>query len=172
MVVTLCVSGIATRHGFFMGVANLERLAASTTSWVPTAVTMKGYSEHSDAGSIENEISRRNLDHQLEQLAQAHALGVNVAVGTDAGTIGVHHGRALKEEIALLLEAGFSLAESVRCATLNGARLLALSDQGELAVGRRATLVALNGGPDAFPENMARPAILIASGRVVFNQAA
>ena len=153
-----------------MGTANLERLAGSTVSWVPTAVTMKGYAEHSAPGSLENDISRRNLDHQLEQLRRAHALGVRVAAGTDAGTIGVHHGRSLKDEIALLMEAGFSQTEAVRCATLNGARLLGLADLGELAVGRQAAFAALNGGPEDFPGNLEQPAILVAGGCKVFSR--
>lgn len=154
-------------HGFFMGDANFERMASRGVTWVPTAVTMKGYIEHSEVGSVENEIGHRNLEHQLEQLGRAHALGVCVAVGTDAGTIGVHHGRALKGEVALLMMAGFSLVDAVRCATLNGARLLSLPDLGELAVGRQATLVALKGGPDDFPGNLDPPALLVSAGRVV-----
>jgi imidazolonepropionase-like amidohydrolase len=155
-------------HGFFMGAANLERMARQAITWVPTAVTMQGCAAHSDPGSIEHDISRRNLEHQLEQLRRAHALGVDVATGTDAGTIGVHHGRALKDEITLLMMGGFSLVEAIRCATLNGARLLGLPDRGELAVGRQATLVALAGGPSAFPGNLDSPAMLVAEGRVVF----
>jgi hypothetical protein len=159
-------------HGFFMGTANLERMARQAVTWVPTAVTMQGCAEHSDPGSIAHDVSRRNLEHQLAQLRQAHALGVDVAAGTDAGTIGVHHGRALKDEIALLTTAGFSLAEAIRCATLNGARLLGLPDSGELAAGRQATLVALAGGPETFPENMDPPAMLVVAGRLVFGPAA
>ncbi|MBL0715307.1 MAG: amidohydrolase family protein [Desulfosarcina sp.] len=158
-------------HGFFMGRDGLERLAEGAVSWVPTACTMKGYVDHSDAGSIENAISMRNLDHQLEQLRQARSLGVDVVVGTDAGTIGVHHGWSLKDEMALLMEAGFSLAETVRCASLNGARLLGLTDLGVLAPGRQATMVALEGGPAHFPGNLDPPGMLLSAGRVIFNHA-
>lgn len=155
-------------HGFFMGEANLERLVPRPVTWVPTAVTMQGYVAHSDTRSRAHDIGRRNLDHQLAQLERAHALGVDVATGTDAGTIGVHHGRALKDEIALLMAAGFTMVESIRCATSNGARLLRLPDLGELAVGRLATLLALAGGPADFPGNLDPPAMLVVAGRVMF----
>ena len=159
----------SVEHGFFMGGANLERLGGQATTWVPTAVTMQGYAENSEAGSVENDISRRNLDHQHVQLRQARALGVVVAAGTDAGTIGVHHGHSLRGEIALLMSAGFSTAEALRCATANGADLLALPDLGELAPGRQATLVALQGGPAQFPHNLAAPVIMLSAGRVVYD---
>jgi imidazolonepropionase-like amidohydrolase len=159
-------------HGFFMGAENLARLAAQRVSWVPTAVTMQGYRRHSESGSVAYEISRRNLDHQLEQIRQARALGVDVAAGTDAGTLGVHHGRALKAEIGLIMQAGYSLVEALRCATANGARLLGLPDQGELTAGRQATFVALAGGPEDFPGNLETPAAVVVAGRVVVGPAA
>ncbi len=56
----------------------------------------------------------------------------------------------------------------IRCATSNIARLQGLADLGELAVGRRATLVALRGGPEDFPANLASPAMLVDAGRVMF----
>jgi imidazolonepropionase-like amidohydrolase len=159
-------------HGFFMGADNLARLAAQRVTWVPTAVTMQGYHRHSEIGSIAYEISRRNLDHQLEQIRQARALGVDVAAGTDAGSLGVHHGRALKAEIVLIMQAGYSLAEAVRCATANGARLLGLPDLGELTAGRRATFVALAGGPEDFPDNLEKPAAVFVAGQAVLGPAA
>lgn len=160
----------SVEHGFFMGAANLERLGDQATTWVPTAVTMQGYAAHSEAGSVEHDISRRNRDHQLEQMRRACALGVEVAAGTDAGTIGVHHGHSLRGEIALLILAGFSTAEAIRCATANGAHLLALPDLGELEPGRQATLVALKGSPAQFPQNLDVPEILVSDGRVVYDR--
>ncbi|MCB2168373.1 MAG: amidohydrolase family protein [Deltaproteobacteria bacterium] len=156
-------------HGFFMGADNLRRLAASQAFWVPTACTMGGYAKHAGPGSREADIARRNLDHQLEQMRQARALGVKVAVGTDAGTIGVHHGRAVREEIKLLLEAGYSIPEAVQCATQHGAMLMGLSRTGVIAPGYWATLLALPGGPQAFPANLATPVWFMIDGRTVFD---
>ena len=70
------------------------------------------------------------------------------------------------DEIALLVAAGLSLPESIRCATSDAARLLGLPDLGELAAGRLTTLVALNGGPADFPANLDPPAMLVTAGRV------
>lgn len=159
-------------HGFFMGRQNLEQMAEKSVAWVPTACTMKAYAEYlrrseaglqqkagtvPDAGSTQQnaaDVAEKNLDHQLGQMAEAKSIGVTVALGTDAGSIGLHHGKAVAHELALLMEAGFSLSEAVQSATLNNARLLGLKNFGMLRPGMRATFVALDGGPLKFPNNM------------------
>jgi hypothetical protein len=40
-----------------------------------------------------------------------------MTVGTDAGSLGVHHGKAIREEIEVLVVAGLGLDEAVQCAT-------------------------------------------------------
>ena len=130
---------------------------------------MQGYNRHAAAGSMEAEVSRRNRDHQLDQLRQARALGVKIAAGTDAGTIGVHHGSALREEIELFLVAGFSLPEVIQCATSRGADLMGLAAAGRIAPDCRATLLALPGGPQAFPDNLAKPVWFMIDGRTIFD---
>ena len=156
-------------HGFFMGANNLQHLAESGVFWVPTVGTMQGYARHAASGSLDADIARRNLDHQLEQLRRGRELGVKVALGTDAGTIGVHHGEAVRQEVALLLTAGFSAPEAIQCATQRGAELVGLSRAGVIAPGYRATLLALPGGPQDFPASLARPVWFMIDGRTIFD---
>ncbi|MDP2863217.1 MAG: amidohydrolase family protein [Desulfobacterales bacterium] len=141
-------------HGFFMGVENLKIMAEKGIVWVPTACTMKAYAEHMKHGSIEYEVSRMNLDHQLEQISKARELGVIVALGTDAGSIGVHHGSAVIDEMGLLIQAGYSLPEAVKCASINGADLTATDDFGILASGKPATFLAVTGDPSKLPGSL------------------
>ena len=113
-------------HGFFMGRQNLELMAEKGVYWVPTIYTMKAYAlnaEHYRA-SIDVKVVEQNLAHQLEQVALARELGVKVALGTDSGSIGVLHGESMMEEMKLFMRAGFSLAETIGCATKQGAQLL------------------------------------------------
>ena len=145
-------------HGFFMGTENLAQMAAGTAVWVPTAVTMQAYARSLDPASREAGGALRNLEHQLGQLQTARALGVTVALGTDAGSLGVHHGRALREEMGILMTAGFSIEEAVRCATVNGARLLGLPDAGPIGPGAAATFIAVKGGPRGLPASLAQVA--------------
>ncbi|HSM73122.1 MAG TPA: amidohydrolase family protein [Desulfobacterales bacterium] len=151
-------------HGFFMGPDNLAQLAAGDAVWVPTAVTMQAYARSLDPASREAGGAMRNLEHQLGQLQTARALGVTVALGTDAGSLGVHHGRALREEMALLMRAGFSVEEAVRSATVNGARLLGLPDAGPIGPGAAATFIAVKGGPRELPASLAQVAARFSDG--------
>lgn len=141
-------------HGFFMGSENLKIMAEKGIVWVPTACTMKAYAEHMKPGSIEHEVSRMNLDHQLEQISKARELGVMVALGTDAGSIGVHHGSAVIDEMELLIQAGYSLPEAVKCASCDGARLLGIEDFGVISKGMTATFLVAKGDPSKLPDSL------------------
>ena len=161
-------------HGFFMGSDNLKRMADKQISWVPTVLTMKAYGDafkhrsttlkkqgHSEEVSMSQinkmtQVASQNLEHQLEQIRQAKELGVRIVLGTDAGSIGVHHGRSVKVELRLFMDAGLSVAEAIQGATLNGARLLDLNDQGVIAKGAQATFLAVKGSPLDLPNNLDR----------------
>lgn len=159
-------------HGFFMGKENLKRMAAKKIIWVPTACTMKAYAEMivgQESKSDYKEVALRNLEHQLKQISMARELGVPVALGTDAGSPGVHHGEAVIEELALLIKAGFALPEAIRCATLNGAKLLELNDFGLLARGMSATFIAVKGDPSNLPDSLGRIERVFISGQNQLN---
>ena len=141
-------------HGFFMGEENLARMAEMQVFWVPTAYTMKAYGRHAGGKKRVRAIALKNLDHQLQQLMFARKLGVPVALGTDSGSLGVHHGSALAEELQLFLEAGFSIEEAIRCATCNNARLLGIDGKGLIMTGMDADFVAVKGPPSALPESL------------------
>lgn len=154
-------------HGFFMGKDNLEWMAERQVYWVPTAYSMKAYADLSGNGSVEAEVARRNLDHQLEQIASAKKLDVPIALGTDAGGMGIDHGKALSEEMKLLMAAGYPLESSVRAATLDAARLLGLDNElGEIKKGMPATFVATKGEPDCLPDSLCPPERIYIRGRL------
>jgi len=141
-------------HGFFMGRENLIKMADKNITWVPTAYTMKAYAEYLKPGSLEVEISKRNLDHQLKQIFTAKKLGVPIATGTDAGSLGVHHGRSIIEELKLLMSAGFPIQEAIRCATCNGAELIGLKKQGLSAGKMPANFITVTGNPEGLPGSL------------------
>ena len=141
-------------HGFFMGSENLARMRDRQTIWVPTAYTMRAYAAHLPPSSREVHTAQRNLDHQMDQLRIAKELGVPVALGTDAGSLGVHHGISVQEEIRILLEAGFTIPEAVKCGAQTGAGLLGLKDMGVLIPGMPAAWIAVKGSPSALPNSL------------------
>jgi len=145
-------------HGFFMGKDNLRRMADRQVMWVPTAYTMKAYHESLDTTSVEGEVSLRNLEHQMNQISKAMQFGVPIAIGTDCGSLGVHHGSAFKEELRLLMQAGMTLEKGIQCATQNGAQTLGVADNfGRLSTGMPATFVAARGDLSRLPDNLNAP---------------
>ena len=155
----------SVEHGFFMGMENMQRMVDQDIFWVPTAYTMKAYYKHLKKKGVERLISRKNLDHQLEQIFQAKRMGVSIALGTDAGSLGVHHGSSVIEELKLLMEGGFSLQEAIKCATLNGARLLGARTIGMIAKGMTADFIAVKGGPSDLPDSLNRIELMVVNGR-------
>ncbi|MFO7706626.1 MAG: amidohydrolase family protein [Desulfobacterales bacterium] len=143
----------SVEHGFFMGPDNLARMADQGVTWVPTAVTMQAYAGIFEQTGRSSDVARRTLDHQLEQISRARRAGVTVALGTDSGSPGVHHGAAVIAEMKLLIQAGYTIEGAVRCASLNGAALWE-GREGLLAPGRPATFLVVPGAPDVLPDSL------------------
>jgi len=152
-------------HGFFMGKDNLRRMADRQVMWVPTAYTMKAYHESLDTISVEGEVALRNLEHQMNQISLAMQYGVPIAIGTDCGSLGVHHGSAFKEELRLLIQAGMTLEKGIQCATQNSAKTLDVADNfGRLGTGMPATFVAARGDPSGLPDTLNAPVKIFIRG--------
>jgi imidazolonepropionase-like amidohydrolase len=144
-------------HGFFMGQGNLKQMAGQGTVWVPTAVTMKALLENLDLTRDRRgtrTVIKQNLDHQLEQMAQAKQYGVQLAIGTDAGGSGILHGESVVEEIKLFMKAGYSLVEAIQCASTNGAKLLGIDRIGVIAKGRPANFLVARATPAMLPRKL------------------
>ena len=156
----------SVEHGYFMGADNLKRMAERGTFWVPTVVPMHAYARHLEPSERGSPVAGRTVDHQLEQLQRARGLHVTLALGTDSGSPGVEHGVAVIEEMKLLMAAGFTLSETVRCAALNGARLTG-GDFGLLEEGRPATFVVVPGSPSDLPDSLRRVRAVYVDGERV-----
>ncbi len=83
----------------------------------------------------------------LENIRKLHAAGVPLLAGSDAGNPGTAHGPSLHHELALLVEAGLTPLEALRCATSIPARKFGLDGRGCLQPGCRADLVLIDGNP-------------------------
>lgn len=152
-------------HGFFMGRENLARMARMGVTWVPTAGTMAALARSFPVDSTEAVGALHNLEHQVQQLREALQEGVCVALGTDAGSPGVRHGKAVAEEMGLLMHAGWSVEAAVCAATRNGAELLGLGDcLGCLVPGMPATFLTVRGDPGGIPGSLSPPLSLHVEG--------
>jgi imidazolonepropionase-like amidohydrolase len=78
---------------------------------------------------------------------------------------------SLHDELALLVEAGFTQAEALRAATLDPALFLGLSDSlGSIDVGKIANLVLLQDNPLREIRNTKRVAAVISEGHYLDRQ--
>jgi len=58
------------------------------------------------------------------------------------------------EEMKLFRKAGYSFAETVQCATSNGAALLGIDDFGKIANGNTANFLVARGAPAQLPRKL------------------
>ena len=137
-------------HGYFMGEDNLKRMAERQVYWLPTVCPIKAHADSLNPDARGYDVCMKTLDHQLEQLRLAREYGVRVSIGTDAGSIGVHHGRSIWEEMGLLMTAGYPVEAAIRCATAEGAAVLGTDRLGLLHKGRPATFVVVGQAPEQF----------------------
>jgi imidazolonepropionase-like amidohydrolase len=86
--------------------------------------------------------SRRNV---MANVARCQAAGLRLVAGTDSGNTGVFHGRALRRELALYVDAGLTPQEALRTATLNVADFLGRGDLGRLQRGALADVLVVEG---------------------------
>ena len=86
----------------------------------------------------------RTVDHA----GRAHAAGVRLAVGTDAGMTAVFHGLAVHRELELLVRAGLTPSEALTAATAVAAgKVGAAARLGTIEVGKEADLLLLHADP-------------------------
>lgn len=144
-------AGVDTvEHGYFLSRESLQHMAARGRAWIPTVIPVAARLNYraKDGGPDRQErlVLERTVARQLAMISEAVSLGVTLGVGTDAGATGVEHGHGYLEELALYRRAGLAPAEIIRCATVNGARILSL-DWGVIKPGQPAALIAIAGDP-------------------------
>jgi imidazolonepropionase-like amidohydrolase len=139
-------------HGTFADDQALRLMAERKVTLVPTfcAVTSM-LADPAVSAAMPAHLRRRLIDSRAtrqEMVRQAHRLGVPIAMGTDAGTPGNHHGDNADECIAMVAESGIRPADAIRAATINGARLLRQeANLGSLEPGKFADLIATPENP-------------------------
>ena len=170
-------------HGFFMGTENLKRMRHQGVTWVPTAFAMKALADpavcknrilfkngskglpHTPVEARSRKVAEQTLSHQLDQIRKAKEIGVEIALGTDSGSIGVNHGVSTVQELSLLLESGLPIQEAIHCATEVGAALLGLEGLGTLVPGKEATFLVVKGAPHKLPESLYQINTLYVKGK-------
>lgn len=112
--------------------------------------------------------SREEVAVNQRNLKALHEAGVRVGFGTDSGATAVRiPGFAEHRELELMVEAGLTPEQAIRCATSQSAALLGLEDRGLLQQGRRADFLVLQADPLANIRNVHRIQAVWQRGREV-----
>ena len=103
----------------------------------------------------------------VDTIRRAHELGVRIAMGTDAGTPGNHHGLNAHECVFMVTKCGLSPAESIRAATVHAAALLRRPQElGRLDLGAHADVIACRGDPFDDIAELTRVSFVMKGGNV------
>ncbi len=103
----------------------------------------------------ENDTRVRAWENSLAMEVAFFNRGGLLVVGTDpTGYGGCLAGYGSWKAIELLVEAGLSPADAIKCATSNGAQLLGIAKEtGSIEVGKQADLIIIDGNPSLpFPD--------------------
>ena len=147
-------------HGFFMDRDTLAIMRDQQVAWTPTFCPVHfQWAQPQAVGWSDNTVGhlRRILDSHAEHLRLAHEMGVPLLLGTDAGSMGVEHGKAVFEEVKRYLEAGLPLQAVLTAATASNRRHLGAADP-VLKAGARFECMLLPASPFAQLEALQTPA--------------
>lgn len=163
----------AIEQGYGMGGENIRTMAAQGVLWIPGLLLAKNALDGAGTGGDvccrfsqryvapgkpvpgAEAFWKKTLADQLDLLRLAREAGVKTAIGTGAGFPGILHGESVVEEMKLFVKAGWSLAETIRCASAEGADFFGMSGLGRLAVGSRATFLVVRGTVQQLPRKLA-----------------
>ncbi len=124
------------------------RLAREHGTWLSMDIYNTDYTQSAGKGNgvLEDNLrkDREIAEIQRENFRRAHAAGVKMIFGTDAGIY--PHGDNARQ-FAVMVRYGMTPAEAIRSATINAADALGRDDRGVVERGRLADLVAVSGDP-------------------------
>ena len=153
-------------HGFFMSVDILQVMRDKQLAWVPTFRPVDfqwRYPEYCGWNEATCGELRSILDNHDEHLRLAYQMGVPVIAGSDAGSYGSPHGRALIEDLILMRAAGAPIAGILASATSVPRRRWGL-DAAEIKAGAEADLLGLAASPFDDFEAVRQPVALYHRG--------
>jgi imidazolonepropionase-like amidohydrolase len=141
---------------------NPERLNDPRISSLPPLIQQ--YWKSGGAGVRSDE---ETFQRQLALVAAMHRAGVKILAGTDTPNPFVFPGTSLHDELALLVDAGFTPLQSLQSATIRPAEYLGMTDRlGSVAPGKFADLVLLDADPLTDIANTRRIAAVVLNGKL------
>ncbi len=158
-------------HGFFVRDDQLAKMRDKEIAWVPTFAPVQCQVDHADRMGWDAEIVgnlKKILDAHAKSLAKAHAMGVQVIAGADAGSYGVAHGLGLLYELELMQRAGLSPLAVINSATGAGSKRLAFKEKfGQIKPGFLSRFILTHHSPLEDVANLRKERIIVFDGAVI-----
>jgi imidazolonepropionase-like amidohydrolase len=164
-------SGVdSVEHGFFVREDQLARMRDRRIAWVPTFAPVQLQVDEAirygwDAAVVGN--LQRILDAHAASLVKAHAMGVLVVAGSDAGSCGVAHGLGLLYEMELMERAGLPSVAVINAGTGAPAGRLAFRQKfGRIEPGWLSRFMLTRYSPLETVKNLRRARTVVFDGQV------
>lgn len=160
-------------HGIYLDDEAIDMMLEKGTFLVPTLLAPVAVLENADAIGLSQNIidkAKETLEAHAASIAKAHAAGVKIAMGTDAGVF--PHGINLRE-LRLMVDIGMSPMQAIVAATKTAAECMGWDDRvGTLESGKLADLILYDGNPLDDIDGMAntdRISMVMKNGRLEKN---
>lgn len=159
-------------HGCFLDDECLERMKEQNTFLVPTLCAPQCIIDKGAENGVAKYAVDKTLkvkDAHVESVKKAYEKGIQIALGTDAGTPFNYHFNTAYE-MELLARLDISNMDILKMATINSARCVGVEkDYGSIEVGKQADLVCLNENPLENISNVRKINRVIQSGKIVID---
>jgi imidazolonepropionase-like amidohydrolase len=155
-------------HGFFIRDDQLGKLRDRQIAWVPTFAPVLKQIEHADRMGWDAQVVgnlRKIIEQHAASLAKAHAMGVQIIAGSDAGSYGVAHGVGLLEEMEAMERAGLPAMAVIRAATgVSTGRLRYRDKIGRIHPGCRSRFILTRHSPLLRISHLRKPRTVVFDG--------
>lgn len=162
-------------HGIFVTDEQLTKMSDRSIAWVPTHSPIQAQIDYaSEMGWNQSVVDglRRMVDAHAASVRTAHARGVTLLAGSDAGSGGVPHGVGLLHELELMEQAGLAPQVVLRSATGASSDVLGFTEKlGRLAVGYRARFILSRHRPLDSVSNLRRERLVVFDGMPMIGNA-
>jgi imidazolonepropionase-like amidohydrolase len=158
-------------HGFFLRDDQLAKLRDKNIAWVPTFAPVHAQvmrAKHFGWSDLVVGNLQRILDGHAKTLIKAHALGVKMIAGSDAGSCAVPHGEGFLTELELMEKAGLPSGAVLKAASGSASEHLAFKeDFGFIKPGYKPRFILTRHSPLETVSNLRKAKTIIFDGRVL-----
>lgn len=121
-VLTAVKYGVDTvEHGYYIDDEVIHAMKENSVIWIPTLAPFGNMINQSNKDYI---VQRSNIikifNRQLKNIKKANKLGVKIAIGSDAGSKTVQHGRGFFDELIYLYNSGITKDDLKKIIYVNG----------------------------------------------------